>query len=139
MRMVVALSALLVLAACSGTDSVEVVDSWARPSPDVADTAAFYVTVENSTGSDDALVGVASDRCAEAQLHETVMDGDVMSMSHVASLPIEAGDRLVMEPGGVHVMCIGITEPLEQGETLILVLSLEQTGDLPVSVPVEDR
>lgn len=95
--------------------------------------------LENPGEIDDSLVGVAPDRCGEAQLHETVTEGDVMSMGHVASLPAPAGGRLVMEPGGCHIMCIAVTEPLVADEDISVTLSLEQVGDLTVSVPVEDR
>lgn len=130
---------LILLASCAGGGTIEVSDAWARPSPGVADTAAFYVSLVNQGDVDDVLIGAESDRCADAQLHETVMEEGTMSMSHLPSIVLTAGSDLEMAPAGIHIMCMGVTEPLAVGESVSITLTFEELGELTVSAPVEDR
>lgn len=139
MRRSPALLGVILLASCAGGGTIEISDAWARPSPGVADTAAFYVSLVNQGDVDDVLLGAESDRCADAQLHESVMEEGTMSMSHLPSIVLTAGSDLEMAPAGIHVMCMGVTEPLTVGESVSVTLTFEQSGDLTVSVPVEDR
>ena len=105
--------AALLLAACGGGGSgvVTVTDSWASPTPPNAPTAAIYVQIENGTDSGDRLVNVSVDRCDAVELHTTNIDENrIMRMRLAApeALLIPAGKTLEMEPGGLHVMCIGL-------------------------------
>lgn len=139
-RMTVAVAVLgMAAAACSSGDTIQVEDAWARSSPAVADAAAFYVTLANRTDTEDALVGAESERCGEAQLHESVMDGDVMSMRQVSAVELPAGGTVALEPGGLHIMCLGVTEPLETGETIDVTLRFDVAPDQTAVVAVEDR
>ncbi len=141
MRRVVAVL-LLSLAACGGDGSLEVTDAWARPTPEVATTAAFYVTFENGTSSDDRLAAVrVDDRCDAAELHRSSIVDGMMQMrpADADDLTIRAGESLVMEPGGVHVMCIGPTAPLVAGDEIRLVFEFAQAGSVETTAVVEDR
>lgn len=139
MRRSTALLVVILLASRAGGGSVEVSDAWARPSPGVADTAAFYVSLVNQGDVDDVLLGAESDRCAEAQLHESVMEEGTMSMSHLPSIVLASGSDLEMAPAGIDIICMGVTEPLTVGEAVSVTLTFEQSGDLTVPVPVEER
>ena len=130
---------LLLIASCAGSSGLELTDAWARSSPSVADTGAFYVTISNGGSGDDVLLSAESDRCHTALLHNTVIEDDVMTMVHVESLVVPSDDVLVMEPGGLHVMCTGLSQPLVTGETIDVTLTFAGAGDRTVLVSVEDR
>lgn len=49
------------------------------------------------------------------------------------------GAELVMEPGGLHVMCPGLTEPLVEGDEVMLALQLEDGDAQSFSGSVENR
>lgn len=141
MRRVIPLLVLTV-AACGGSGSIEVTDAWGRPTPPVADTAALYLSFENGASSNDRLLAVeAGDRCASTELHVSAMDGGVMRMRPATpdELAIPSGATLVMEPGGIHVMCIGPSAPFETGDEISLVVEFEGAGTIEVTAPVEDR
>lgn len=100
--------------------------------------AAFYVDIRND-GPDEVLVGVESDRCGAAALHDTVLDDGVMTMRHTDAADIEGGSTLTMEPGGLHIMCFDLAESLVAGQSVDLVLLLGNGGRLEVAVSVEQR
>lgn len=131
-----------IVATCGGGGGMVVEDAWGRSSPSSADAAAFYVTVKNDTGVPDRLAAASSDRCTKTEVHESSMDANgVMKMrpADPAALNVPAGGELQMAPGGLHVMCMGLTAPLGVGETVRLELVFEGAGAVTVDVRIEDR
>lgn len=134
----------LVTSGCSGGGSgvVAVVDSWAPGTPPGAQAAAIYLTIDNGTTSDDRLVAVASNSCEAIELHATQIDDDRIMRMRLAEpelLVVPAGDELEMLPGGLHVMCIAMTDQFVIGDQLELTVTLEEAGDLAVTTPIENR
>lgn len=142
--------AALVLGGCGDDGTADpapsgpivVSDAWVRPTAPFASVAAFYLAVENTTGSAaDELVAAESDRCPEIQFHRTELDGDTSRMREVepGDLVVGPGEQLRFEPGGLHVMCLGFDEPFEPGQTPVLRLTFAQAGEVDVALTVEDR
>lgn len=135
---------LLTLAAAgcgSEHNTIDVGDPWARPTAPGADSAAFYVTFTNDTGADDLLTDGYSTSCEEIQVHNTTLTDGVMSMApaSAADLFIANDASLNLEPGGLHVMCVGPREPLVEGETVQLELTFDKSGVITFDVPIEQR
>jgi copper(I)-binding protein len=70
-------------------------------------------------------------------LHTTIKEGDVMRMRQVQSIDVPAGGSTELRPGGLHVMLIGLAQPLVQGTKIPLTLSFERAGTVTVEVMVE--
>lgn len=142
---------------------LEIVGAWARTSPAVATAGAAYLEITNGTETDDVLVAASVDEAVAAtvELHETTEageDGDapmgddttggvtetsmgdapMMQMSPVEEIPVPAGETVVLEPGGLHIMMLDLVEPLEMGTTIELTLTFEQAGDVVVTAEVRD-
>jgi len=100
-------------------------------------TAAAWFTVTNNGDADDRLVSAKSDIAASTEIHEMKMSGGTMMMSPLADgLVIPAGETVTLEPGGFHIMYIGLTRDLKAGEEYELTLTFEEAGDVTVTVPV---
>lgn len=133
---------LLALAACGGAGGLDVTDAWGRSSPMVADAAAFYVTIENGGDEGDTLVAASSDRCGAIELHNSMMNDEgvmMMDQADPSLLAIPAGGSLEMAPGGLHVMCLQVTEAPQLGEEIDLTLEFESGTSVDVVVSIEDR
>lgn len=138
------LAVVVASAGCGGEssgDGIVVVDAWTRPSPATVDSAALYVTLRNDGDTVDQLVSASSDRCGLVQPHVTVIDDDIASMAEAIGdqLEIPPGERLVMEPNGFHLMCLGLVEPFELGDELTVDLVFAGHPPLPVTVTVDQR
>jgi copper(I)-binding protein len=75
------------------------------------------------------------------QIHlSTIVDG-VMSMAEAdpGILVMDPGASLVLEPGGLHVMCMGLDAALVEGEIADVTLTFETAGDVEVDIDVEQR
>ena len=134
--------ALLLLAAPTWAEPVTMGDlvierPQLRATPAGASVAAGYLSVTNTGATDDRLLGAATDRARETQIHEMRMDGEVMRMREVErGLAIPAGQSVSLQPGGYHLMLMG-PEALTPGETHDVTLIFEQAGEVTVPFAVE--
>lgn len=158
-----AVLAIPLLAACSGAGAdggIEVADAWSRSSPMVAGAGAAYMTITNTGSEADALLGAASDVATTVEVHETVTmeapaatdgmggmetpaptdgtGGEMMGMRPVERVEIPAGGTVKLEPGGYHVMLIGLKEELEVGSTIEITLTFEKAGEITVEAEVRE-
>lgn len=131
------LAAILALATGARANDIEVTNAFARASAtDAAMAGSAYLTLVNHAAAADTLVAVATDAASAATVHQTVADGDVMSMPPVERLEVGAGATVTMQPGGLHIMLMGLKAPLRRGGTIRLRLTFEHGGELAVEVPV---
>lgn len=114
---------------------------WIRPTPPVSNVGAFYLTITNRGDEADRVVGASAPRCDEIEIHRTETVDGVSSMARVieAELEVAAGGGLAFEPSGLHVMCLGLDEPVLDGELLVLTVELERAGPVTVEAVAENR
>ncbi len=117
------------------TGQLEVGNAWARATPGKSMTGAAYVTIRSPTA--DKLVAASSPVAKKAELHTMSMSGMVMKMRPIAGLDIPAGQAVTLQPGGMHIMLIGLAQPLKAGQTFPLTLTFEKAGERTVNVAVE--
>jgi copper(I)-binding protein len=130
---------LLVLSACSSTGgpSLTVSEAWVREAPMTDRPGAAYLVIANSGGQADALVGASSPAAASVEVHETVAAASGMTAMHpVERIEVPAGGSVRLEPGGYHLMLMGLKDPLVGGETVQLDLQFERAGTLSVQAVV---
>lgn len=125
------------VSACGVEKGVEVHEAWMRPAAQ-GENGAVYFVVHNHAREADVLTGVSSDAAEAVEMHESRMNGDVMEMHHVKSLPLEANVEIEFAPGGLHVMLVDLTEDLKVGDEIEITLHFKNFEDLNVKVPVRD-
>ena len=135
-------------------------DAWARSSPPGVTDGVAYMTLESPV--DDQLIGgsVPADVAASVALHETVIDDGTgtdatvaetgthempedtaaeMTMRHVSTVELPAGEAVTFEPGGLHVMLVDLAGPLESGSSFELTLTFATAPSKTVTVDVRDE
>lgn len=55
-----------------------------------------------------------------------------------AGLSIEAGATARLEPGGRHLMLLGLQRPLKPGQSLEVRFRISDGNEITVTVPVKD-
>ncbi len=123
---------------------------------EVAGTVEIHETVAAGDAGSDTTVAShdeeASSDTTEASHHEeettttagggssdTTMAGmGEMTMRPIDSLELPAGDTVVLEPGGYHIMLIDLVAPLETGQEIEVTLTFENAGERVITVPVRD-
>lgn len=109
---------------------------WARASAGMARAGAAFMTIDNARAEADRLVSASADVSKSVELHTHVKDGDVMRMRPVDAVDVPAGSAVELQPGGYHVMFMGLEQPFREGESFPLTLTFENAGTLTVDVTV---
>lgn len=134
------------LAACGGADTeqtpvgdeLRVEDAVAVAIPG-GSTGVVYMTLLNPTDTDDTLLRVSTPAARAAEVHETLEEDGVLRMeAFPEGLPVAAGSRTELAPGGKHVMLMALERELVPGETLELTLHFEQAGVQTLTVPIRE-
>ena len=137
----------LILAASIGSavaqdhpEAVHIHDAYARVTGGIGKTGAAFFILHNNTQTDDRLVGAASDVAQRVELHTHKDAGDgVMKMVQIeGGIPLEAGADHALERGGDHVMLMGLTRELNDGDRFVVTLSFEKAGEVPVEIIVDN-
>lgn len=110
---------------------------WARATPKGATTGAAYMTLANNGTSADRLVGATTPLADKIQFHTETEDNGVSRMRQVDTVDLPPGAKIVFKPGDMHVMIVGLKQPLAQGQTFSLILKFEKAGSIDVTVPIE--
>lgn len=115
---------------------IAVEHAWARATPKGAGTGAGYVTIVNNGPSADRLLGASSPIAEAIQFHASSGENGVMKMDQLSILDLPAGQTVTLKPGGIHMMMIGLTQPLREGQTFPLTLTFEKAGAVGVTVRI---
>ncbi|MGD9793003.1 MAG: copper chaperone PCu(A)C [Acidimicrobiia bacterium] len=161
-------SIAIVASGCGGGDgpsTLSVSGAWARPTPasaDNADNAVVYLSIVSPIDDEIVAVSVPESVAAEAQLHESMEAGDsgahqhggssggvasdstgsgtaVMIMEPLASVPLKAKSVVNFEPGGKHIMLVGLAGPLVRGQHFDITITMKSASPLVASVAVQDN
>lgn len=103
-------------------------------------SGAVFLMIHNNTDTDDRLLAVRADIAEKVELHTHVESADgVMQMTRIeGGIPLPAGEMHALERGGDHVMLMGLTQALQDGDSFPLTLTFEQAGDITVTAVVDN-
>lgn len=110
--------------------------AWSRAAG-AGGTGAGYMTITNHGGSADRLLSASSPAARQLELHIHMRDGDVMRMRAVPAIDLPAGQAVTLQPGGLHLMLIGLTAPLEEGGSVPVTLRFERAGEVTVPLAIQ--
>jgi periplasmic copper chaperone A len=113
-----------------------VAEASARATPPGATVGVIYFSIRNTGATADALESVSTPAAGSVQLHATSRVNGVMQMREVKAVACPPGVTVKAEPGGLHVMLIGLTAPLTLGASLDVTLKFHAAGVLTLKVPV---
>ncbi len=89
-------------------------DAWARATAPGATTGAIYGEIHNTGDQAIVLKNVVFDLAGHVMVHRTVERDGMMRMVH-SSVELAPGESVTLEPGGLHIMLMGLGAPLERG------------------------
>lgn len=124
-------------------ETVHVMDARARAMPPGSPNSAIFMTLHNGGDSATALVGAESSAAATVELHTHVAvtegpEAGTMQMRRVPQIDLAAQGQVVLEPGGLHLMLIGLTRDLVVGQQLDLALVYADGSRASLSVPIQE-
>jgi periplasmic copper chaperone A len=138
-RLILAAPLLLALPAAAQevrAGDLVVTQGWSRAAG-AGGTGVGYLTISNRGTAADRLVAASSPAARGLEMHTHVREGDVMRMRPVPAIDIPAGGTVTLQPGGLHLMLLGLAAPLRQGETVPVTLRFERAGEVQVNLAIQ--
>ena len=103
-----------------------------------AKAAGGYVSIVNEGTEADRLIGVETDIAAKAEVHESKVDANgIGTMDPVPALEIPAGETVSLDRGGYHIMFMGLTGTLTEGEMRKVTLVFEHAGRVEIEFMID--
>ena len=110
---------------------------WSRATPGKARSGVIYLTISNQGDAPDKLVSITTPVATRAEIHRSQMKDGMITMQPFRELTLRPGSSVLLRPGGLHVMLMGLKAPLKRGGTFDMTLTFKNAGPLTVKVRVE--
>jgi periplasmic copper chaperone A len=132
-----ALLALLPLTAAAH-EGLHLHDPYLRATPQAA---AIYLSIQNHADIDDRLISATSPVAGMVMTMTSITkdNGAASMVDRPEGFVIPAGGSLVLAPGHDHLMLMGLTEALKDGQTVEVTLTFANSGPITLTVPVSTR
>lgn len=136
---VASLGAGLALLSTAALAEVQVNDPWIAEAPPTAMALAAFMVLENDGDAPRSLVAAEAPGFDRIELHQSIEENGVHRMIRQEAIRIPANGQTPLEPGGYHVMLIGIQKPLQAGDEVPIQLTFANGERKQIDVPVRQR
>lgn len=110
---------------------------FVRAMPPGQKITAAYMSLRNISEQDVVVSGVSSDIAPRVEIHESYTREGMMAMRQLPLVTVPAGGRLVLAPGGVHLMLFNIGEQLKEGDQVNILVAYKNGASQQFSLPVK--
>lgn len=114
--------------------SISVSEPWARAGKP---NSAGFMKLQNSSSQDRRVISAQTNSAKKTELHDHLREGDVFKMRQVRDIIVPAKGEVELMPGGKHVMFFDLDESVQEGQSMDLVLTLDNGEIVACSLPVK--
>ena len=100
-------------------------NTMVKTTPPGINNSAAYLTILNNSDAAITLVDVASDAARLVEMHEHIISNGAMKMQRMEPLKIGANSSVKFQPGGYHIMLIGVTDTINIGDKINITLNFD--------------
>jgi copper(I)-binding protein len=118
------------------SSKINVSNAWARATVPSAKNGALFLTMTAPPSFSDKLIAARSAAAERVQLHKHVMENGIAKMQSIAAIEVAPGKAVTLDPHGLHLMLVGLKNPLRDGDRVPLTLVFQQSGNITIEVPV---
>ena len=111
-------------------------DAWARATVPGAPSAAIYGSFRNDGDQALTIKKITTDVAGMAMLHRSTLENGMMKMSAVDELSVSAGEVVKLEPGGMHMMLMGLRAPLNENQIIYVNILTSDEASIRTEVIV---
>ena len=120
------------------TPNFDISEAYSFATMPGANTGAAFMVIENTGDVDDILIGAKSRIAKITEIHQNIIDPDdsTMMMRKIKNLDLPAGEKIILEPKGYHLMFIELKKPLTLDAKIPVTLFFEKSGMKKINVKV---
>lgn len=120
----------------TAADAVSVADPYVRAVPPGQPNSAAFMQLANQSEADHTLVAAESPVAQTVELHTHVMEEGMMKMRRIEKIDLPAGQEVALQPGGLHIMLIGLNQELQPEAQVAVTLVFEDGSKSEIQAPV---
>ena len=117
--------------------TIHIVAPFSRALPPISKNGAVYLTLTNHGHLSDQFIGATTPIAEYAEIHTYLMEDGMMKMRKVNQVELPPNEEVAFAPGGSHIMLIGLSQTLKEGERFPLMLHFKEAGQTMVEVIIE--
>ena len=119
------------------SSSLMIEDAFAIASSGHGKNSSAYLSIHNHSPNNDYLIDAKTNVAAITSIHNHINDKGIMKMRAVKQIAIPANGSIKLQPGGFHIMLMGLKKPLREGDKFDLTLIFKKAGTVLCSVLVK--
>jgi periplasmic copper chaperone A len=117
--------------------SLRVFDVWAKTTVPGGSVSAAYMHIKSAKPL--KLIKAESPIAQTVEIHDMKMKDGVMEMKAVEAIDIPPNKLIDLKPGGLHIMLIKVTKPINKGDTIPMTLTFESPDKKTFTVNVNAK
>jgi len=121
----------------SFANGLEVTEQHVRATPPHTKNTAAFLQLTNSTDKDIKLIAASSDIAERVELHSHINEDGMMKMRQVEAILVAKKSNTLLQPGGYHVMFLGLKQDLKEGESVKFTLYFDNGDEIKIDAPVK--
>jgi copper(I)-binding protein len=124
-------------AAGDAAQSISIKNPYVRAVPPGQPNSAAFMALHNDSTHTYAIVSAESPAASIVELHNHVMEEGMMKMRQVEKIDLPAKGEAILQPGGLHVMLIGLKDQLQVGQSVDITLQFDDGSSKQIQAPVQ--
>ena len=113
-------------------------NAWIKDTPMNHSMTSGYLTIHNTGNIDEKLIGVSSPIASNIEIHQIIMEEDIMKMRPLSGGLIIPADSVVhLEPGSIHLMFIALKKQMIPMQTHFINLAFLHSGIMTIEAIVK--
>ncbi len=97
-----------------------------------------YLEIRNNSKSDDVLLSIETNFAKNNQIHSMKIQDDIMKMKHLKyGLLIKKKSKILLKPGGFHLMFSDIYKVLKNKKYLYIKLNFKKNGSIEIPFQIK--
>ncbi len=114
-------------------------NAWVQAMPPAQKVSAAYMIIANNSQKEVILASASSDIAGATEIHQMSEKNGMMNMAMVSNIHIPARGKVILQPGGYHMMLINLKKPVNKGDIVPITLHFQDGGSIIVNADVLDQ
>ena len=127
----------LIFSANSIANDLMVSGQYVRATPPHAKNSAAFLSISNQSNKAVKLIAASSDIADRVELHSHMKEDGMMKMRQVKEVIINANSDITLQPGGYHVMFLGLKNELKESQNVNITLYFDNGNEINFDAPVQ--